>query len=291
MPAYKGRPASEKFIVEFTGEGLAFNAVMEMIFEDDYFTYSLGSASSSYYFVVFPDGERLPLVEALSSGRVSIEDCIANGLQVSTRLKDLPSIREGGAHLALGHHTGFYLNGEPFYPSVYFMLRWYDDDFTMFRLDDLLQQGLSVTYPNGSREAIIIAGSDYYTVDMLEMCGITVKIDTLSGLFGYVVQLTVEGEGPHPSPFPAPLAAKLFTIEFTADPDTVFATALELIYEDEQFAYYLPVISSQYYFIVFEDGTRIPLMGAFDTMRVTIEDCIANGLEVIKSPRSPGTER
>ncbi|MCL2287304.1 MAG: stalk domain-containing protein [Firmicutes bacterium] len=70
-----------------------------------------------------------------------------------------------------------------------------------------------------------------------------------------------------------------FTIE---DYDGLTPTALELLYVDEfGNRYYLSSIRSSNIMLTFEDGTRISLREAIDLQKVTIDELIANGLNLI----------
>jgi|GEM_PF-2690442 len=67
-------------------------------------------------------------------------------------------------------------------------------------------------------------------------------------------------------------------------PDGMFAAALELIYEDEHHRYYLSAIMSGSIVLTFMDGTEMTLREALDQQKVTIDDLILSGLNVIITP-------
>jgi hypothetical protein len=210
---YWGRPASQQFAIDFTGEGLPFDDAMEPIYEDIFFIYQLGQISSSHYFVVFPNGTRIPLMEALDHGHVTIEDCIANGLLVHAELKwEENPLQSGGFRLGLAHHRRFFLNNTPFYPSTYFMMiggRGYNDA-TWFRGGELLDFLIDIGLNDAGQQLIergierwTIAGDVYFSADELEAAGITVETLILSGVFGPDEIRFNTGEVP-PSPHPDP---------------------------------------------------------------------------------------
>ena len=63
--------------------------------------------------------------------------------------------------------------------------------------------------------------------------------------------------------------------------DGVSAAALELIYEDAYNRYYLSSIRSAVIMLTFEDGLRISLSDAIAQNKISMEDLIASGLQVI----------
>jgi len=64
-------------------------------------------------------------------------------------------------------------------------------------------------------------------------------------------------------------------------PDIPTATALEFIYEDDYYRYYLPSISSEIIMLTFEDGTVVSLRDAIEQEKITVGDLKLNGLNVI----------
>ena len=75
--------------------------------------------------------------------------------------------------------------------------------------------------------------------------------------------------------------------------DGATATTLELIYVDEfENRYYLSSMRSGVIMLTFEDGIRISLREAIDQQKVTIDELIANGLNlIIESPLQGNMER
>jgi hypothetical protein len=59
-------------------------------------------------------------------------------------------------------------------------------------------------------------------------------------------------------------------------------SALEKVYEEGIYEYYLPCIQSDTIFLVYEDGTKISVGDALDNKIVEIDDLIAKGLKVYK---------
>lgn len=62
------------------------------------------------------------------------------------------------------------------------------------------------------------------------------------------------------------------------------AMALELIYETNTTAYFLPCIKSNSIYLEYADGTIVSLRDAIDEEKVSIESLIEHGLEVISEP-------
>ena len=69
------------------------------------------------------------------------------------------------------------------------------------------------------------------------------------------------------------------------DYDGISSDALELIYEDSEYSYYLSSIRSEKIMITFEDGRKMNLRDAISLEILTIERLIENGLETIKEKR------
>lgn len=68
------------------------------------------------------------------------------------------------------------------------------------------------------------------------------------------------------------------------DKSEVCDMALELIYETDTTAYFLPCIKSKSIYLEYADGSIISLREAIDLERVSIESLISHGLEVISEP-------
>ena len=81
----------------------------------------------------------------------------------------------------------------------------------------------------------------------------------------------------------SPAMPMVFTIEEYYGPS---AMALELLYYDDFNRYYLSSVRSANIMLEFEDGTRMSLWDALDTQKVTINDLLFNGLDVIQKPIS-----
>ena len=76
------------------------------------------------------------------------------------------------------------------------------------------------------------------------------------------------------------------SIRVTIEDSGIGDTAMELIYEDEYFTYYLTSIRSNTIMITFEDGQVITLSEAIDREKITITDLILNGLDVVTRPKN-----
>jgi hypothetical protein len=215
-------PLGLTWIIEFTGEGLPFPDALELIYEDEQYVYFLPQINSEHYFIVYSNGTRLPLTDALKRGLVLIEDCIAKGLEV------MRDARETG--------------------------------------------------PDETPPPLPAPGETPPPAPTLPPPDDSTPAPSPSPPFpgGYI-------PAPSPSP-PLEVNPSLFTIEFTGA-GMAFPSALELIYEDDDSLYYLPSISSSHWFIVFDDGRRLPLLEGLEF--IPIRDAIANGLDVFIQEKEP----
>ena len=156
----------------------------EMFFEDDYFgsgcRYYLNSTRADNVFVIFENGERMTIKQALQERRVTVEELVANGLyNVSMIPIDNPL---GGEFVSLHHLYTFALNGEAFYPSKSFMYVVAEGGFTVYYdIDELIQTLEFYGYKaevEKLREVIdpadlsAIAGGNYVHDDVLAGAGI-----------------------------------------------------------------------------------------------------------------------
>ena len=55
---------------------------LEQIYEDDEYTYSLPCVKSASIYVKLENGDKVPLVDALRDGKVTIEELIRAGLEI-----------------------------------------------------------------------------------------------------------------------------------------------------------------------------------------------------------------
>lgn len=82
-----------------------------------------------------------------------------------------------------------------------------------------------------------------------------------------------------------PLPTKNSNLNFTVDDRTeICAEALEEIYRDDIFIYYLPCIQSNTIYLVYDDGIEITLRDALDEKVVTIEELEQANLKISKEP-------
>lgn len=98
----------------------------ELVYDYDYdrCRYYISTTRADSIFVVFPNGERLPLKQALEERRVIVDEVAAHGLNIFSIPTENPL---GGEFLPLNHLHIFSLNGEVFYPSKTFMYAVSDD--------------------------------------------------------------------------------------------------------------------------------------------------------------------
>jgi hypothetical protein len=178
-PGYRGAVPSERFEIIYTADFTPADGAMEILYTDYYFTYWVLQNFSEYLFIAFSDGSIMPLVEALNSGRVAIEDCVANGLRVSAQL----SMTSVNYMLGLGFDHNFFLNNNLFFPSMYFMLHGGGIElYYLFELRDFLMRAglneeaywlLDYAMRNGE-EMLVIAGRPYISMTALQDLGIYV---------------------------------------------------------------------------------------------------------------------
>lgn len=71
----------------------------------------------------------------------------------------------------------------------------------------------------------------------------------------------------------------------TLTEDLLCAQALEKIYEDETYTYYLPCIKSQYIVIAYESGNEETAAEALANGNITVDDLISAGITVIKEAK------
>jgi hypothetical protein len=198
---YWGRPATERFVLEITEEPTS--AMEEEIFKDEYFTYNLPNKSSHLYTILFADGTRQPLMDALETKRVSLEDCIANGLPVTVYLNQQGDEVLGNSWLCMGNKYQFTLDDEPFYPTIYFMIDSYTSSLypsALYSYDEVYETILSMGHTeaaeklkeyNTGRDIPDITGNRYYDADMLyKAAGIKVYRE-LDALYGFTPPMPV----------------------------------------------------------------------------------------------------
>ena len=114
--------------------------VRELIYEYDYdqCQYYLNRKRADNINIIFRNGERMSLKQALEERRITIEDTVAHGLyNVSMVPVNNPL---GGEFVTLHHLYTFSLNGEAFYPSKSFMYVVWDSKFSVYYdIDELIQ--------------------------------------------------------------------------------------------------------------------------------------------------------
>lgn len=69
------------------------------------------------------------------------------------------------------------------------------------------------------------------------------------------------------------------------DATFVCATAIEPFYEDDKYIYSFPCIMSNSIYVKFENGNKMLITSALESNKVTIEELINAGLEVIKKEK------
>jgi|GEM_PF-5456592 len=87
----------------------------------------------------------------------------------------------------------------------------------------------------------------------------------------------------NPSGFPGSDIVPSVRVVIEEDTTIPTAQALEFLYEDNYYRYYLSSIRSHIIMLIFEDGLEITLREALESQKITIHDLILNGLSVIKN--------
>jgi hypothetical protein len=180
---YFGRPATEHFTIEYADREPTIDEWRaSILFETEYFIYHL----PPMHYILFGDGTRLPLTEALNSRRVTIEDCIANGLWLWISLKpEHTPWPEDNLNFWGGYLYKFHINGVPFVPSIHFMLAG-DGIGLKYRSNELFDMLIQEGHEDAARRLLEysvmlntpnIAKSPYYSAEELAKAGIGVYID------------------------------------------------------------------------------------------------------------------
>ena len=61
--------------------------------------------------------------------------------------------------------------------------------------------------------------------------------------------------------------------------------ALELFYENDEYEYYFPCVKSTSIYVKFENGNKMLVVDALEQNKVTIDELIKAGLEVVKEKK------
>ena len=167
----------------------------DMFFEDDYFLsecrYYLNSKRSDHVFVLFENGDRMTIKQALQDRRTNVEELVASGLgSVSMIPIDNPL---GGEFTMLQHPHVFTLSGEAFYPSASFMYFISSDDFFVYyvyyNIDELTQILQLYGYDSEAEklrqnidpaDITAIAGGNYVRDIVLAKAGVESDVGRLS---------------------------------------------------------------------------------------------------------------
>ena len=121
----------------------------------------------------------------------------------------------------------------------------------------------------------IMAGTGNYMFSPLQPYTREQSIITILRVFELEVN---EPNLPEPRPLETSVRVAIYV------PDLAFPTALEYIYSDEYYRYYLSAIMSGSIILTFEDGVEVTLREALDQQLITIIDLELNGLNLIKMP-------
>ena len=155
----------------------------ELLYEFGGYRYYINRASADSITVIFEDGERMPLKQALEERRITVEMAVENGLyNVYMEPADNPM---GGKFWILHHRHRFYFEDELFYPSATFMYTMEDSleayynqeelalqlELHGYRGDAILVRNLMASSQIGMA-GTFIAGKIYFHEDTLAAIGI-----------------------------------------------------------------------------------------------------------------------
>jgi len=172
--------------IEYTHDG---QEVDELYYKDTLglyrYYFNVNTKRVNSFFVVFDDGERMPLFEALDEGRITIEDAVTDeyaGIYRLTNMRMVPADNPlGGDFVALHHIFQFSLNREAFYPSKSFLYYDWHKASMYFDMDELVQilewygyadKAAELRQSIGRDEFMTIAGKKYLHSDALAKVGI-----------------------------------------------------------------------------------------------------------------------
>jgi len=125
-------PGVRVTIEEWGGES---DDAEELIFEDTHYKYSLSSIRSDKITLVFEDGNRLSLKDAIAQKKIGIDDLILNGLQLIMSPKD--SMFSGYFNVPSHLHV-FSIETMSFFPSNTFMYTESIENGVYFAIEELL---------------------------------------------------------------------------------------------------------------------------------------------------------
>ena len=98
-------------------------------------------------------------------------------------------------------------------------------------------------------------------------------------LVGLILIITNTGDAPS-------IYDQLKVVDYTIQDDSeVCAQALELIYSDSDYNYYLPCIKSAYISLIWDDGTVDSLKNAIENEKVSMKSLESHGLGIIKNEK------
>ena len=163
--------------------------VRDLIYENEYdqCRYYLNTKRADRIYVVFDNGERMPLKQALEDRRISIEEAVANGLyNVFTVPIDNPL---GGEFVILHHAYMFSLNGEAFYPSHTFMYVVRGDGYSVYYdIDEMTRfldwygyegEAMKLRQTVDQTEIITIARGNYVSDTTLRAAGVASDVNLM----------------------------------------------------------------------------------------------------------------
>ncbi len=177
----KRKPGVRVTIEEYFGGA---DTALEVIYEDGNYKYSLSSIRSDKIMVIFEDGKRLSLKEAIIQKKISIEDLILNGLQVMMEPKNNPM---GGYFNIPSHLHRFYIEETAIYPSNTFMYTAANNGYnSYFAFDELISHIEACGYQAEAKqireqrpfssERYVVEGIEYIRDIALESFGMNIKI-------------------------------------------------------------------------------------------------------------------
>lgn len=93
------------------------------------------------------------------------------------------------------------------------------------------------------------------------------------------------------APADTPDDGDIVDIENTVDPEMSYATALEVIWEDEENEYYFPNIISHMIIVHYADGTQEDVKAALESGRATLADLDRFGIHYLTEAKTPTADK
>lgn len=222
----------------------------EVIYEDESRYYLLANLESEYYIVRYENGEKQNIKDALTEGRISVNDLDIYKIPYFIEIKQYRQEAEKAVQSITDNSQGLELSDveEVFYET-------YD---RIYIFGNPISEYITVEYTDGSTEGVkdaLINGN--IKITDLDLHGIGYFSEPK--LIDSIIDLTESGE------------------ISTAD-------ALEPFYRDNKYYYSFPSIKSQYITVHYKDGSEQTVKDALAEGKVKITDLDIFGIAYYKEP-------